>query len=265
MRNLFITTAIASVIASGAFAEDNADPMGPTLSGEVELKFAETADDKWGGAMALDLDINASGMATVDLDLSATDGNAVTLDSWTVGTGLAGIGIALGDDNGVMVEAENSTHGTLATPAMTESLAVTVGDATVAVGFTDWTKDITDISNIQGAYTLDLGRFTVTAAGDYNMDSENIVVGGAVGGIDLGIGTLGSALTYDVDNEKIGYEIVGDAFGVTAYVNGDDAEMLQNIGGEYEYMIGGAELGTGVNYNIDKEEFSPTVTVGFNF
>ena len=77
------------------------------MSGEVELKFTQNATtDKWGGAMGLDLGIDASGLASIDLDLSAQDGGAVTLDNWTVGTDVNGIGVAVGDDNGVFVGAE---------------------------------------------------------------------------------------------------------------------------------------------------------------
>ena len=48
-------------------------------------------------------------------------------------------------------------------------------------------------------------------------------------------------------------------------VNGDDTDTLQNVGGEYTYMLGGAELEGAVNYNMDSEEFTPSVTVGFSF
>ena len=64
----------------------------PVLSGEVSLDFAETAAGDIGGTMGLDLGVDVSGLATVDLDFSATDGTAVTLDNWTVGTTLGGVG-----------------------------------------------------------------------------------------------------------------------------------------------------------------------------
>ncbi len=53
--------------------------------------------------------------------------------------------------------------------------------------------------------------------------------------------------------------------GLTAYTNGDQDDALQNVGGEYTMMLGGAELEGGVNYNIDNEEFTPTLSVGFSF
>ena len=262
MRNIF-TILTATMFAGAAFAETPAVP-GPVLSGEVELTFSEDATtDKWGGAMGLDLGVDAAGLATVDLDFSATDGNAITLDNWTVGTTVNTLAIAIGDDNGLMPGAEGEQ--TLAAPAMTESVMVSTGAASVAVGFTDWTTDITDVSNIQGAYTIDMNRFAVTAAADYNMDSENTVLGAGVDGLDLGIASLGGAATYDMDAETFGFEGVATAGGLTAYLNGDDTDALQNIGGEYAVDIAGATFTAGANYNIDTEDFAPKATVGFSF
>ena len=155
---------------------------------------------------------------------------------------------------------------TLAAPAMAESVKITAGDASVAVGFANWGSDITDISNIQGAYTIsDVAGLAVTASGDYNMDTENTVVGASASGLDLGVASLGGTVTYDVDAEKFAFEGVTKAMGLTAYINGDQDDTLQNIGGEYVYGIGGAELSAGANYNVDTEDFTPTVGVSFSF
>jgi len=266
MRTIVLATAVA-MAATSAFAETvtktQTPVMGPIISGEVSLDFAETANDKIGGTMNLDLGVDMGGLATVDLDFEATDGNAITLDTWAVGTTVAGVGVAVGDDLGVMPGAEGEQ--TLAAPAMAEAVQVTVGDAVVAVGLTDWTTDITDVSNIQGAYTMDVAGLDVTAAADYNLDSENTVLGAGIAGLDLGLASIGGAMTYDVDAETFGYEGVAAAYGVTAYLNGDDTDMLQNIGGEYEMDVAGATFTAGANYNIDTEDFTPTAGLAFNF
>lgn len=255
MKNTLIASIVATLIAGASFAEG-------TISGEVSLDFAE-ANDKIGGTMGLDLGVDVSGMATVDLDFSATDGNAVTLDNWTVGTQVGALGVAFGDDNGVMPGAEGEQ--TLAAPAMTESLAVTTGAVTVALGFTDWTTDITDISNVQGAYTLGVVGLDVTAAADYNLDTENTVLGAGVNGLDLGLAALGGAMTYDVDAEVFGYETVATRGGLTAYLNGDDSDLLQNVGGEYTMDVAGATFAAGANYDVDAEDLTPTASLSFNF
>ena len=262
MRNVFMTAVAAMAISTAAFAEEAAVPT-PVLSGEVSLDFAETAAGDIGGTMGLELGVDVSGLATIDLDFEATDGNAVTLENWTVGTTVGGVGVAMGDDNGVFVGAEGEQ--TLAAPAMTESVKVTVGDAAVAVGFTDWTADITDVSNIQGAYTVgDVAGFAVTASGDYNLNTENTVLGASVGRDIQGVGLTG-VVTYDVDGELFAYEGIANVMGITAYANGDQDDAFQNVGGEYTYNIGGAALTAGANYNVDTEDFAPTAGISFAF
>jgi hypothetical protein len=254
---------VAVMAASSAMAEDTTTAVNPLMTGELSLNFAETAAGKTAGTMALDLDINAGGVATVDLGLKATDGNAVTLDTWTVGTDVNGVALSFGDDHGLLPEtaASAAADGTLAVPTMTESLQLGVAGATVAVGLTDWTADVTDISNIQGAYTLG----NVSLSGDYNMDSDNTVLGASVTGIDLGMVSAGSALTYDVDAETFAYEGSVATGGLSAYLNGTDDNRLQNIGGEYEVDVNGATFTAGANYDLDDEDLTPTASLSFNF
>jgi hypothetical protein len=264
MRNVFITTVAAMAISTAAFAEDTVAPtVGPVISGAVNLDFAETAGDKIGGTMGIELDIDAGSMATIDLNFVGADGSALDLDTWAVGTEVAGVGVAVGDDLGVMPGAEGEQ--TLAAPAMAEAVQVTVGDAVVAVGLTDWTTDVTDVSNIQGAYTMNVANLDVTAAADYNLDSENTVLGAGVAGLDLGLASIGGAMTYDVDAEAFGFEGVATNGGLTAYLNGDDTDALQNIGGEYTMGVAGATFAAGANYDTDAKDLTPTASISFNF
>jgi hypothetical protein len=261
MRKVF-TILAATLFASAAVAETQTT-TGPVLSGELSLDFAETANDKFGGTMGLDLGVDAAGLAAIDLNFKGADGSALDLDTWTVGTSVSGVALAFGDDNGLMPGAEGEQ--TLAAPAMTESLQVTTGAVSVAVGLTDWTTDLTDVSNVQGAIAMGVAGLDVTAAADYNMDSENTVLGAGVNGLDLGVATLGGAATYDVDAELFGFEAVATTGGLTAYLNGDDTDMLQNVGGEYTMDVAGATFAAGANYDVDAEDLTPTASLSFNF
>jgi len=262
MMKKHLLAILFATASTAAFAEEATVATGPVLSGEVSLDFAQDANDDWGGTMGLDLGVDVTGLATVDLDFEAEDGGALTLDTWKVGTEVGGVGIAMGDDLGVMPGAEGEQ--TLAAPAMAEAISITTGSATVAVGFTDWSTDITDISNVQGAYTLSLAGLDVTAAGDYNLDTENTVLGGSVGTTMNDLALTG-VVTYDVDAEAFGYEGVVGVMGLTAYVNGDDTDAFQNVGGEYKYSLNGATLTAGANYNVDTEDFAPTAGISFAF
>ena len=254
MKKLILSSVAVFSMATSAFAAD--------IGGSVDLDFAENAAGDWAGTMGVDLSVDATAGA-VALGFEATDGAALALDTWTVGTNVQGIGVEMGDDLGMMPGAESGA--TLAAPAMAEAVKVTVGDAAVAIGLTDWTADVTDISNIQGSYTLGVAGYDLTVVGDRNLDTDNTVLGAEAGGLTVGQAALSGAVTYDVDAEKFAFEGVADVAGITAYANGDQDDMLQNVGGEYVYGLGGAELTAGANYNLDTEDFTPTVGVSFSF
>ncbi len=269
MRILAIAM-VAAMATTSAMAEETvavATPTAPVLTGAINLDFAETTAGKTAGTMGVELDFDAGDVATVDLDFKATDGNALTLDTWTVGTTIGALGLAFGDDNGLLPEtgANASADGTLAKPAMTESLALSFGGASVAVGLTDWTTDVSEVSNLQGAYTVDAGIADVTASADYNRTSENTVLGAEVAGLDLGLATAGGALTYDTDAEDWAFEGSVAVDGLSAYINGTDDNRLQHVGGEYVLNYAGAELSAGVDYDTDAKDWTPTAGLSFNF
>jgi hypothetical protein len=260
MRNLFITTAIATVFAGAAFAEDTMAPAGPILSGEISMDIAETAAGNWGATTGLELGIAAPGIAHGSIDFVATPGGDLAIDGWSMGTSVASVGLSIGDQGGVFVEGENGA--TLAAPSIKESLQVSVAGAEVALGFGDLASDVTDIENIQGAYTLALGDMDVTTSGDYNLNTKDYALGARVSGLEVaGIG-MGSTITYA---DSIAFEVDANVMGITAYFNGDQDELAQNIGGSYTYNLMGMDVEGGLNYNIDSSEFTPTVGLSFTF
>ena len=269
MRILAIAI-VAAMATTSAMAEETvavATPTAPVLTGAINLDFAETTAGKTAGTMGVELDFDAGDVATVDLDFKATDGNALTLDTWTVGTTIGAVGLAFGDDNGLLPEtgANAAADGTLAKPAMTESLALSFGNASVAVGLSNWTTDVSEVSNLQGAYTLDAGIVDVTASADYNRTSENTVLGAEIAGLDLGMMTAGGMATYDTDAEDWAFEGSVATGGLEAYINGSDDNKLQHIGGEYTLNYAGAELSAGIDYDTDAKEWSPMAGISFNF
>lgn len=254
MKNVLLSTVAVLALTTSVYAG--------SVGGEVELSFVENNSGNYVGAMALDLDVkNAAGV--VALGFTASPDSDLTLDTWTVGTTLGFATIAIGNDNGVFVGAEGEQ--TIASPAMTESIQITVDSAEVAVGFTDWNSDLTDISNIQGAYTVASDLADIKLAADYNFNTENTVVGAEVSDVELSIATLGAAITYDMNAEHFAYEWLATVAGLTAYVNGDQEDVLQNVGGEYIYNLGAVKLTSGVAYNFDSEDFNPTAAVTFSF
>lgn len=252
MRNVFILAAAAAMAATVANAE-------ATVSGDMEIEINKDAE----ATLTLGAGLSAGDLAFGSFNVESVDGGNFTLDQWQMGADVAGATLSFGDQDGVFVEGENGA--TLADPAMAESLKVSVGAAQVAVGFTDWNADITDISNVQGAYTVGAGFASVTASGDYNLDSEEYMLGSRADGVEVANIMLGTTLTYDSTDEQIAYEVDGTMMGVTAYANGDVDDTLQNVGASYGRTVAGLNVGTDLNYNIDTEELTPSVTVGFSF
>lgn len=258
MKNLLLSTAAVFALTSAAYAAD--------INGEVNIDFAETDAGDWGGTMDLEFNIAPTETTGVALGFVAAPEGDLSLDTWTAGANLGGFGIAIGNDNGLFPEAFNDDYNTLATPAMTESIKLSMGDISVAVGFTDWSTDISDISNIQGAYTLASTSADVTVSADYNIDAEDFAFATAVSGIKAGAADVGLTISYDNATSVVGYEALAGIKGITAFINGDDSDAFQNIGGEYVYNLGlSASLTAGAVYNVDAEEITPTVGLTFSF
>ena len=72
-------------------------------------------------------------------------------------------------------------------------------------------------------------------------------------------------MTYGTELQTLSFEADATAFGVTAYLNGDENDMTENVGAGYVTEVGGLGLETAMNYNFDAEEVSPQVTLSFAF
>ena len=75
---------------------------------------------------------------------------------------------------------------------------------------------------------------------------------------------LGGAVSYGTLSQKTSFEADATVMGLTGYLNGDTDDVTQNVGGSYtigeELSLEGA-----VNYNLNTEVVSPSVTLSFDF
>jgi hypothetical protein len=265
MKNTILSIVAVFSTAGYAMAEEVAVANPVTLTGEIKTTIAETAADKYGATTTFGLDVGVTGIAFGGLDFAVGSDDKLALDEWHIGANLGLATVSYGDQGNNWIGAEGEQ--TIADPAMGDSLKVSVGDATVALGMTDATADVTDLSNVQATYTMGVADdLSLTGAVDYNLDSETTILGASLGGIDLGVATASGAFTYGLDSEAWGYEGVVATGGLTAYLNGDNVETLQNIGGGYDMTIAsGLELGADLSYNMNSEEFKPSVSASFSF
>ena len=268
MRNVFITTVAAMAISTAAFAEDTtATVAGPKLGGSVNVEVTENSAGDYVATTTLGVGISVDGLAFGGATVESVDGATFELDEWNIGTHVGVATLSFGKQGDLMVENDFEIVGgdTIADLADDhESLQVTVGAASVMVGLTDVTADVTDVENIQGAYTFGIADSAVTAVGDYNIDSEEWTLGGKAG-VNFGEVNLGGIVTYGSANEVFAYEASAGYGIATAFVNGDDADMLQNVGAGVSTTVKGLGLYAEGSYNIDAEDTTVGAGVTFNF
>lgn len=264
MKKLLLSTATATLLAGAAFAENTMpSTTGPIFNGSVEVEIKENDAGDYGATTTIEAGVEA-GLTFGSLSFESVDADSFDLDEWQIGAYIGRAAISFGDQDGVFVESW-SDYSDILEPAMTESLQVSVGDIAVAVGFNDVASDISDISNIQGAYTLGLNGLDLTTSADYNFDSEEWAVGSRVEGIQLASVDLGATMSYGSDSEDLAYEVDGTVRGITGYLNGNSDDMLRNIGVGYERGFGAMTLSSDVNYDTDAEDLAPRITATFNF
>ena len=266
MRNVFITTVAAMAISTAAFA-DQTLVMGPALSGSIELDFAEnTATNKVEATSTLGLDVaTGNGLAFGGFNFESVDGATLALDQYHVGVVIGAATVSYGDQGGIFPTAIAATaFDALNDPnaAMTESVQVSAMGASVAVGLTDVTTDVSDIANLQAAYTFSTAAVDLTAAVDYNKTTEKYIWGGRAAA-DVAGTAAGVTATYAA--EVMAFEVDATVMGVTAYMNGDENDATQNIGAEWTKGWDNLTLTADANYNFDSSDVTPGLNLSFNF
>jgi len=267
MKNTMYAGVIALFATGSASAADLAGVVGAELTKNnlgnyiatptIELSFGHKTE----GATAF----GGVGVEAVNGDLA--------VDTWHVGVAFGGTSVSFGDQGDLFGFGGLEVVGgdTLADPADDhESVIVGHGALEVLVGLTDIGADIGDVENVQLAYAKKLGAVGVTGAVDYNLGTEAYILAVAVDyGVTDAIGA-GVTATYDDAASVVAYEAMGtygasDALKVSAFINGDDADMAQNVGAGVVYTKDSLGAFAEVGYNIDAEEITPAVGVSFNF
>tara|TARA_R110000782_G_scaffold230464_1_gene316745 strand:+ start:2480 stop:3214 length:735 start_codon:yes stop_codon:yes gene_type:complete len=244
MNNKFISALAVILTAGAANAAD--------VTGEIEI----VANDSGDVVNEITLDFTADGgIATAGIKMDETG-----ITGYNLGTTVSGVTLSYGDQDDIMTSGGLRVvgGGTLADPTSADtSLIVGVDGAQILVGFSD---GITDINNLQLGYTI--GGLGATV--DYNVDSTDITVVGSAGYEVAGI--VGNALvSFDDSDNNVAYEVSAAVYGLTTYVNGDQDDLMQNIGAGWEDEIGDLTLFAEAEYNIDSGDVSPAVGISFAF
>ena len=260
MRNILLSTTAAMLLtANSLYAAE--------VGAEIGLDFTQDSNDKIVAETSVDVNIAGSlGFGSVGV---VVDGEDLKLDTYSVGTGFNGVALSFGNQGDLLGAFGGKTEAvggsTLANVDDSgESLQVNVYGANLMVGLTDITTDVTDVKNLQATYAIATNGVEVQGGVDYNLDSEEVTLLSSAGYAYNGFG-LGLTTTYQVEAEAFGYEADVTAYGVTAFLNGDKDEMVQNVGAGYYGNINGMGVYAEGAYNINTEEFTPAAGLSFSF
>jgi len=264
---LLLTTVAAVAFAGTAFAAD--------LGGEVGAEFTKNLAGDYVATPTIELSFGhktEGATAFGGVGVEAVNGNLV-VDSWYVGAGFGATSLSFGDQGDLFSFGGLEVVGgdTLADPADDhESLIVTHSALSALVGFTDISNDVGEVENVQLAYSKEFGVVDVASAVDYNLNTEAYILAVAVDANVSDAFGAGVTVTYDDAASIVAYEAIGtyntlDVLAVSAFVNGNDADMAQNIGAGVVYTKNSLSAFAEVGYNLDTEETTPAMGVSFSF
>ena len=253
MKNLFLTTVAVFGLTGAVYAAD--------VTGSVEMEVAQASNGVYVITPTLTLDFGTTiadgvvGTASISMEDNVISGYAI-------GTTFGKFGLSVGEQDDLFVGGYEGN--TLADPTSADfSVIATVGDAQFLVGLANPETDLGDVENVQGAYTVAMGaKLAVSASVDYNVATEDYVLGAAFTGYPVGPVDLGATVTY---GDIFAYEATVSKGGVTAFVGGDENEFAQEVGVGYETTVGGLTVSTKSVYNLDTDELAPSLTVAMKF
>lgn len=257
MKTKILATVVAMFLASTAYAAD--------LEGSVGVEFAENSANDVVATTTIDLGVTGiAGGSFANVGLESTDSSTIVIDTYQIGTTIGGVTLSYGKQEDLFASPGLEVIGgeTLATPSDNfESLRATTGAFAVQLGFTDVSRDVADLENLQLAAGTQLGVVSLDMAIDYNFDTENTVTLIGVD-VDAGVAVVGLDMSYD---NNFAYELSASRWGVTGFVNGDENNAVQNIGAGYSLDYNEISFYVEAGYNVDTEETTPAAGVAFSF
>jgi hypothetical protein len=259
MKNTLMATVAAFFVAGSATAAELGRSIGVEITENAAGDYV--AETTLGVGASTETDV---GLAFGGFVFESVDGDDLTVDEWQLGINFGQVSASLGEQDDIFVEGGFEIVGedTLALPedGEVESVIVQWGGASSFVGFEDIASDITEVRNVQLAYSNDVGAFDYHTAIDYNDNTEETTVGFASGYDVTADVSVGGVATYAFDAEAFGYEATAGYKFATMFVNGSDDDALENVGSGVNYDFDNLNVYAEASYNIDDED--PTVGMG---
>ena len=259
MKKVLFATTVITLAATSAFAAD--------MNGEIALDIVKDANDKFVATPTIEMGVEGEvGVGSIGLIVDTND--TVKLDTYSLGVKVGEATVSFGDQGDLMEAFEGSTEA-VGGQTLTdldddgESIMVQTGNIGVMVGFDDIGTDVSDIKNVQVGAGAEIGVVAVAGAVNWDQASEDITVG-LNAQMNYNAINLGGTVTYT--EALTGFELSAGYGNFGAFLNGDENDMAQNIGGGYYGDTGAGLTFYGeVGYNIDAEELTPAAGVTFKF
>lgn len=265
MNKVLLVTAAAAALGLAACTADEA--AAAEVNGEISLDFTENASGDIVAAKEIELGVEAAAGVVASVGLIEDNGD-IKLDSYAVGVEVNEMTVSFGDQGDLMEAFEGNTEA-VGGQTLTdlnddyESIQVQVKGIGVMVGFDDVTSDVSEIKNVQVAAGTEIGKVSVVGAVNWDEATDDITVG-LNGQINVQNVNVGGTLTYT--EAVTGYEASAGYKDFSVFINGDDTDMTQNVGGGYYgSMENGLNFYAEAGYNLDSKELTPAAGISFKF
>jgi len=250
-------TILAGVI--GIFAAGTASAQ--SFGSEVGVEFTENAAGDYVAETTLGINGDVElgfGTAFAGVSILSVDGDDLELDEWQLGVTVGAVTGSIGEQGDIFVGGAFEVVGedTLALPNDDLESVIVSHDMGLSgmVGFEDLNSDAGEINNLQLAYSTGFGLLDVTGAVDYNQNTKVITYGAAADyGFANGI-SVGSVATFNDGTEVFAYEATAGYKNYAVFINGDDNDWTQNIGGGYNADYESLNVYAEVSYDLDEKD-----------
>ena len=242
-----------------------------TITGTVEVDITENASNDYISTETIKLGIAGdSGVAFGSINVKTNASDQVVLDEYSIGANLsATASVSYGDQGDIFIGGGLEAVGanTIANPSDAgESIVLNINNLSLRGKFSDTDTDISDFDTVQAKYSTTVSKFTVGASVDHTIATDDNIYAGSVAFALNESANLSTVVTQDASlTDEVAYESIVTIGGLSAYVDGDEADWSKNAGVGYKGTWKDLGYYVEANYNLDTEETTPAMGVSVAF
>ena len=242
-----------------------------TITGTVEVDITENSSNDYISTETIKLGIAGdSGVAFGSINVKTNASDQVVLDEYSIGANLTDqASVSYGDQGDIFIGGGLETVGanTIANPSDAgESIILNVRKLSLRGKFSDTDTDISDFDTVQAKYSTTVSKFTVGASVDHTIATDDNIYAGSVAFALNESASLSTVATHDASlPDEVAYESILSVGGLSAYVDGNEADWSKNVGAGYKGTWKDLGYYVEANYNLDTEETTPAMGVSVAF